>query len=429
MSRDEIYTHRMNTLRGFTVLGVALLLSLPASPGQAVLPWQYNTAHRPREMSRTHEPAARPAPAKHHRLTTIRVPGRIDATGTTDVTRQLQKFLSRVPDDRLVEFPTAARYRIEDTVSIVDKHRLVLEGNGAKLFETTKGYRERSLLSVVGGSDVTVRDFHLRGADRNGGVDGQYVADLEAQHGIELFGPKRVLIKHNRITHVWGDFIYLARDQRRGLPSWREPARDVTIKRNTMARNGRQGVSFINVSRVLVIDNHMSDMRRAVFDFEPTTTGAVAKDVTIESNTVGAHQLNFLSAGGNGSVEDVRVDRNTLVGGTMMTMVKNAPGETRRNFSFVANTSDRGLNSNLGAAVIARGVEGIEFRKNVQPMNRRQVKDGPMAGLFMIGSCDGVSRGNIMGPYGGQQMLGDNPPCAQPVTVGVVALPAPVRAG
>jgi parallel beta helix pectate lyase-like protein len=361
-------------------------------------------------------------------LRTVTVPRRIDATGRVDVTQQLQAFLNAVPDKCVVKFPHGGRYRVEDTLTLVDKHKVVLKGNGAKLFETTRGSRGRSLLSVVGGSDITVLGFQLRGADRRGGADGPYVANLEAQHGIELFGPKRVLIKGNTITNVWGDFVYLTRDQRRSLPSWGTPSRDVTILHNSMARNGRQGISFINVSRVLVVRNRITDVRRTVFDFEPNTWAELAKNVIVARNTVGIHRLNFLSAGGGGSVNNVTVKRNTLVGSTLISNIKNPPGETRRNFRFVANVSDRGLGSKLGAAVLAQGVEGIKVRDNVQPMSRRALKDPPMAALSLLASCGGRASGNRMGKYGGAQMIGDNPWCKVPEPSFRIALPWPFRA-
>jgi hypothetical protein len=335
--------------------------------------------------------------------------------------------LKKVPDDCVVKFRPSGRYRIENTLSIVNKRKVTLDGNGATLFETTRGYRERSVLAVVGGSDITVRGFHLHGVNPAGGVNGEYVPGLEAQHGIELFGPHRVLIKDNTISDVWGDFIYLSRDQRKKFKSWGRPSRDITITHNTMARNGRQGISFINVSRALVVKNRISNVRRTVFDFEPNTFAEHARNVTIIRNKVGAHRLDFVSAGGNGSVDNIRVADNRLFRSTMNTKIRNAPGQTRRNFSLVRNRSDHGLGSKLGAAVIAQGVEGIEFRDNVQPMSRRELTDDPMAGMLLVASCGGIASGNRMGPYGGQQLVGNNPDCAQPISLGVVARPEPVR--
>lgn len=358
-------------------------------------------------------------------LTAVSVPKDIDSSGATDVTSQLRKFFAQVPDHSLVEFPANGRFRVEDVVSVGGKHQFTLDGNGSTLFETTPGYRERSLLRVNGGSDVTIRDFHLVGAHPDGGIDGTYVKSLEAQHGIELLGTQRALIEHNTIRDVYGDFVYLQCDLRKG-PTWREPARDITIRDNQFSSNGRQGVSFINADRVLVQNNTLDDLRRSVFDFEPTTTSALVENVTIDHNVIGLHRLNFVSGGGNGTTNDVMVSNNTLQGSAMNSMIKNRLGETRSNWSFIGNTSNKGYASSLGAVVVAWGAQGIQFRDNVQPMNRTQMKQGPMAGLRLEGGCGAIGANNDLGIYGGAQVIGHFGPCTGLVSLGKVATPAAV---
>jgi hypothetical protein len=359
-------------------------------------------------------------------VTTVRVPQSIDASGNHDVTQQLNAFLAQVPDNSVVAFPTNGRFRIDDVVSLSSKTNVTLEGNGSTLFASTQGYRERNLLTVNGGSDLTIRDFHLVGAHPDAGADGTYVSTLEGQHGIRLLGPQRVLIENNTIKNVYGDFVYLSCDLRKKLPTWREPSRDVTIRDNQLSSNGRQGVSFINADRVLVQNNVIDDVKRTVFDFEPTTSSALVQNVTIDHNAVGDHHLNFVSGGGNGTTDDVMVSNNTLHGSAMNSMIKNRLGETRSNWNFVGNTSDRGFGSTLKAVVVAYGATGIQFSDNVQPMNRRPLSQGAMAGLRTVGGCGAVATGNDLGPYGGAQMIGDSGTCSNLSPLGKVATPAAV---
>jgi hypothetical protein len=359
-------------------------------------------------------------------LTTVRVPQSIDASGNHDVTKQLNAFLAQVPAGSVVNFPVNGRFRTEDVVSLWSKRNLTLDGNGSTLFATTKGYRERNLLTVNGGSDITIRGFHLVGAHTDAGSDGKYVASLEGQHGIRLLGSQRVLIEGNTIKNVYGDFIYLSCELRKKLPTWREPARDVTIRDNYLSSNGRQGVTFINADRVLVQNNTIDDVKRTVFDFEPTTHDALVQNVTLDHNDVGDHHLNFVSGGGNGTSNDVMVSNNTLHGSAMNSVIKNRPGETRSNWSFVGNSSGRGFGSTLKAVVVAYGATGIQFRDNRQPMNRRPMKQGPMAGLRTIGGCGAVASGNNLGIYGGAQMIGTSGPCTDLQALGQVAVPAAV---
>lgn len=117
---------------------------------------------------------------------------------------------------------------------------MIIGGNKAVLFATTTGYRERAHLSIVGGSDIVVRNLRIRGANPNAGVsDAAYVADREAQHGIQLHGPERVLIQRVTITDVYGDFVYIGRELRKKLSTWGMPSRDVTVVGNVFSRNGR----------------------------------------------------------------------------------------------------------------------------------------------------------------------------------------------
>ncbi len=310
---------------------------------------------------------------------------------------------------------------MEDVVSLVDKRNVVLDGNGAMLFATTSGYRERALLSLVGGFDLTVRELSLRGANPNGGENGIYNPNLEGQHGIRLWGPERVLIEGNTITDVWGDFLYLGRDLRKSFPTWLKSSTDVTVRGNKMARNGRQGIAITQASRVLVTGNDISDVRRTMFDLEPNGPSWLVEDVTIADNVVGSPHLNFLSAAGRGPVNDVAVLRNQLHGTPMNSMIKNRLGNSRRNWTFAGNVSDRAFGSPLRGVIVAYGVEGLNFVDNVQPMKPRR----NMVGVQVYGGCGAVATGNTM-VNSLAQLGGTTSPCLSALMGSGVDLPASV---
>jgi hypothetical protein len=349
----------------------------------------------------------------------VSVPASIDATGHTDVTKQLNVFIRSVPDNSVVTFAKKGHYRVEDVLKVTDKHHVTLDGNGATLEATTKGYRERNLVTFEGGSDLVVRNFHLEGAHHNAGAEGVYVAGLEGQHGLRIRGTQRMLIEDNEIEGVYGDFIYLGAELRRKLPTFRWPASDVVIRDNVLHSNGRQGMSFTTARRVLVQHNDIDDVKRTVFDFEPGASGARNQDVTIDDNRVGSHHLNFVSGGGNGTTNDIAVTNNVLHGDVMNTIIKNRPGQTRRNWTFSGNVSDRGFGSTLRAVVVAYGATNLRFFDNVQPMNRRTMSQGPMAALRMEGGCGGSAWGNEMGEFGGKQLIGTTTACATTLAASV----------
>ncbi len=355
------------------------------------------------------------------------VPTSIDRTGATDVTDALNAFLASLPDNTKVALPAGASYRVDGSIALVDTHGLTLEGNGARLFASPGGDRGRVLLSVVGGSDLTVRGLRLQGANPDGGTDGLYVTDLEGQHGIRLLGVQRVLLEGNTITDVWGDLVYLGHDLRKKLPSWRQPSTDVVIRNNTMSGTGRQGIALTHAERVLITDNNITDVRRSMFDLEPATSAVSVEDVVITNNVVGTHRLNFLAAGGGGAVHDILVANNDLRGDPMNTMIKNPFPHSRHNWSFVGNRSDTGFGSGLIGIVVARGVEGLQFRDNVHPVNVGR----NMVGVLLDGACGAVVSGNVL-ENAVAQSQGANPKCDPALnlgTLGAVARPAAIRVG
>src|SRR4029453_9571110 len=74
---------------------------------------------------------AGPAAPVLGRLRTYRVGPDIDPTGTRDVTDALLAFFRRVPDGSRVLFPVRSRYRIEGTVELDGRSRLLVDGAGS----------------------------------------------------------------------------------------------------------------------------------------------------------------------------------------------------------------------------------------------------------------------------------------------------------
>ena len=69
-----------------------------------------------------------------------------------------------------------------------------MQGNGATFFATVPSdVREKPQWQITDVSNVLFEDMTIRGTHSNGGQDTDaYVADREAQHGLEVQGGERI---------------------------------------------------------------------------------------------------------------------------------------------------------------------------------------------------------------------------------------------
>src|SRR5262245_5981215 len=277
--------------------------------------------------------AARPAPALGG---DVRTAGGIDATGRSDVTAGLQALFDGTPDGGVVNLRAGADYRVEGTLVLQDRHDLRIDGNGARIFATTRGDRTRSQLQLVGGSDLVVRNLEIQGANPHAGLDERaYVAELEAQHAIDLHGVSDVELDRVNLHDTYGDFVYLGlRDDGQG---W---SQRVWIHDSTFARSGRQGIAVTAARDVVIEHNRVTDVRRATIDLEPNGPTWGADNIHIIDNRVGPGRLLFVAAAGSGPVDKIVIARNTLQGRALYGWVDPPEGSRRQRFWVVDNTTD-----------------------------------------------------------------------------------------
>ena len=321
------------------------------------------------------------------------VPTSVDATGATDVTRQLNEFFASVPDGSVIRFQRGGRYRVEGTVLLREREDITIDGNAGMLFAQTTGtgvvsdVRRRVHLLVSGGSNITVRNLAIRGAHPAGGTGtGAYVAAFEAQHGLELASVSGVTVEGVRITDVYGDFLYLGRNSHRG-----EWTRDVVIRDCHFERNGRQGIAITAAENVLVEDCYMGQVRRSSVDLEPNTDTGGALNITFRNNTFGPGRLLWVASKGQGPfVRNVRFVANQLEGKAMVVTVASPVGHRRGPFEFVGNTSDQGYGTTSGAVMGFTRVDGIVVTDNHQPTqagrNMALIKTSESCGIEVSGN-------------------------------------------
>lgn len=305
----------------------------------------------------------------------VRVPSSIDPTGRADVTKPLHEFLAHVPNGSTIEFRKGGRYRVEGTLRLRDRHDLTFEGNGATIFATTRGDRTRSQWRFERGQRIVFHNIVVRGAHPHGGVyEDAYQPKYEAQHGFWFAGTRDVLLDHVTVTDVYGDFVYLGRDDETRTWSQR-----VTIRWSTFARNGRQGISVTAGRDVRIEHNSIKDTRRATIDLEPNTRSWGAERVVIADNVIGAGRLKFVAAGGAGPVNHVQVLRNVLVGHQLSIDVVAPEGTRRTDWLVDGNRTDKQAHQ--------RQIRMVRV-DNVVVRNNRVRLDKPVAGIVLWGGCN-----------------------------------------
>ncbi|MDQ1461764.1 MAG: hypothetical protein QOI08_3248 [Actinomycetota bacterium] len=331
------------------------------------------------------------------------VPSSIDATGSTDVTSALQRFVNLTPDHSELDFRAGARYRIEGTLHLNERNDMAIDGKGATFFATQPTRdRNRSQWSFNNDSNLDVANMTIRGANVNAGqTDGAYVQDLEAQHGIEVTGGEHIGIHNLDIADTYGDFIYISRS---AGPVYGHP-QDVHIHDNLMERNGRMGITVADGARVAIDHNTINETRRSTIDLEPYSPSGVVRDISIIANRIGPGRLNFVSGQGAGDVSSIIVALNTLTGHGMGIDLLGPNGSTRYGVIVVGNTSDTQVASTRGSVMRFVNYEDVNVRDNVQPTpSNRQ-----MAMVSAVTSCNVEVVGNDLSPGGIGQIRTDHP--------------------
>jgi Right handed beta helix region len=311
--------------------------------------------------------------------------GAIDATGRSDVTVGLQALFDRTPDGGVVQLRAGADYRVEGTLVLEDRHSLRIEGNGARIFATTRGDRTRSQLQFVGGSNLVVRNLEIQGANPDAGLEeGAYVAELEAQHAIDLHGVSDVELDRVNLHDTYGDFVYLG--LRDGDKRW---SQRVWIHDSTFARSGRQGIAMTAASDVVIEDNRFTDMRRATIDLEPNGPSGGANNIHVIDNQVGPGRLLFVAAAGSGPVDWVVIARNRLQGRALYVWIEPPEGNRRQRFWVVDNTTDTMA---MDEPVQFTRTDGAVVHGNRQPI------EAPDALVRSTDSCGVAVTNNAIAP-------------------------------
>ena len=312
------------------------------------------------------------------------MPTSIDASGATDVSKAFGSFVASVPNNATITLRPGARYRMEETLVLANRHGLTVDGNGATIFATTPGDRVRSNIKVIDSSNIAFKDLTVTGANPNAGMsDAAWVVAKEAQHGFDVRSVAGFALSGVTVTDPYGDFVYLGRNEEAQWTS------DVTIRDSRFQRNGRMGISMTAATNVIIERNTFGQMRRATFDLEAHHPGFGARYVTIRDNDIGQGRLALVAAVGTGDVSHFTFAGNRVARNLDITM-RSDEGAVHQDWKILDNTSStQAGNPNL-TAMAFEYIDGLEIHGNYQRFDTWR----PMVGARVDSSCNVNFGGN-----------------------------------
>lgn len=289
---------------------------------------------------------------------TFEVPLSVDNTGGTDMTSELLAYFATVPDGNTITFPDDSIYLCDFTLLLQNRHDLTFEGNGVQTICTSgSGSRERRHWHFKSCSNIILRDIIVHGANPNAGIgDAAYVVDKEAQHGFDFDGCEDCLVERCEVYDIYGDFFYV------GV----HLCKRITFQDNIGDRNGRQGFGCTWAEDIVFQRNTINNVRRSVFDVEPTVNYYAVRRVLIDDNDIGPFRLNFVaSKGASSTCEDITISNNSLGVGAPLKIDMNAPsgGVRRGPVTITGNTSVSEFGSALENIRVVR-YDGVTIANN-----------------------------------------------------------------
>ena len=328
------------------------------------------------------------------------VPASIDHTGTTDVSAALTAFIKSVPDGNTITFPAGAKYRIESGIVVSGRHNLVIDGNGDQFFATTDGSayppvgpniqywpRHRDQWLVLGGSNVTLKNLTVRGANPNAGTaTNAYVLSLEGQAGVEFAGTNKGTLANCSISYTYGDLVYIGTG-----------ATAIDVHGCTLTRSGRQGISVADANGVTIHQNNISLIRCSSIDLETDSIKWNVENVVVFANDFGVSRLVPIAAAAAGNVSNIKIGYNAFHGqpfAIQETAPTNLPTR-RHDWLLIGNSSDTVFGS-PNAAFWLTNTDHVTIQDNTVPLMKGRTP--PQLTINTPGSTNVVVSGNSF-PY------------------------------
>jgi hypothetical protein len=326
------------------------------------------------------------------------------------------QWLSDVPDGSIVEFPSNASIDLDTGFGIAGRNNLVLHLNGATLRVQGPG-------SVPDSSPFFVRESNHIEIDGPATVIGNnpntttlFTSGNENSHILALSGwggqgpSSYIEIRGIDARNIYGDFAYL---EGRNVAPY-DPSSFVWIHDNTGTALGRNAVSSIDVTDLLVEHNSFDRIGLDAWDIEPNFDGQQVRRNVFRSNHIGAYSLMtqldgwLLSTSNktNAVIEDITLTDNDVVGVSAsghsgiprgLQVQIDHSGRPRQ----ITVTNNRTAQAAPGPVMRFIDVDGLTVDGNVQPLTSGELTSlgqplGPLrtlaylVGLFIVLAVAGL---------------------------------------
>jgi hypothetical protein len=275
------------------------------------------------------------------------------------------RFLATVPDGSIIRFRRDGVYRMDHGLRLLNRHRLVLDGNGATLSSNprTAATEHDSLIAMWGGNtDITIRNFHFEGNSTTPGVYQRAVK--EGVHAVLIQGD-RIEVHDVTVRGMYGDAFLI--HESGTSTGW---STDVWIHDSRVYSTGRNGVTIIAGQDVVVERVAFDKSGYTTFDIEPNDSSQGARRITFRNNTAGTWTNTFFSGEGaeDSEVDGVTVTGNTVTDASIKTAIRLST--RRRNITITDNTS---LVTARGPVLLLSHIDGLTISGNTQPLSRGEL--------------------------------------------------------
>lgn len=343
-----------------------------------------------------------PAPPAPPRV--FDVPASIPSDCSRPVEAELSAFLATVPDGSTVNFRPGGCYGQDDTLWVVDRHRLTFAGNGASFRIVTTGKNKtyfRSNWRIRRGSELTFRDMEVVGAcapGQCGNAAPPPELDGYGQHGFTLESTDRLTLDRVHIHDVLSDGVEAQGTLDPNVGWDGAPVTDLTITNSRIERAGRMLIGITNLDGAVIADNHIADGPEVGIDVEVDHPGFMGRDIRILRNTFENIHAQAFANGGIGS--DPLVG-NIVIEGNVMAAPSDAcagsiwirtPGPTDPPLYRSGYTVRNNRFSLIGWFVQAERVKDLTVEGNV--VSFREVGCGQKAAVELLDSPPATVAGN-----------------------------------
>lgn len=354
----------------------------------------------------------------------VSMPPSVDASGTADVTDDVQALIDAAPDGSIIRLTPGGQYRVDGILRLEGRKDLDIDGAGATLEATTIVDTNRRTLYLRGSERIVIHDLTIVGVNPAPGVLDEA---HQFEHGIWIDGGSDITIERVTIRRPRGDCVYLGTAD--GAFDWVQRVRLVD---STCRGAGRNGIAIVGASDVRIEGNTFEELGLHVVDIEPNRTdghdGGEPKPVqgarrvaVVDNRVIGPIQGYFFAANGWGRVDELAVVGNVLTGTGMRITVQPLPGSgyIRSSVLIVGNTSDTAYRAGKGGAAMrfTRAVD-LTVRDNTGPV------EGADAALIEIRESCRVDIGGNSFPGGDLEVRGEPTTCPVPTAPTTGALDA-----